>query len=268
MKKSTILKFLRQFRLLYFADWLRFQIQKVRVRSTNREFRKKYPTVTLPPDYLLYETFQLNYFKYYVESKDTASELRDYFSKYIELSNAKILDWGCGPGRVIRHMPEVFGKDCELYATDYNPVSIRWCSENISGIHFNLNSLEAKLPYDDNFFDALYGLSIFTHLSLPMHFDWYKELRRVTKPGGIMLFTTHGDSFKVKLTDGELSQYNKGELVERGKAKEGHRIYIAFHPLAFMKKLFSEDTILEHKVEYPEKGKWLPQDVWIVRKNG
>lgn len=268
MKKSTILKILRQLRILYYVDWLRFCVQKIKIRNTNKTFKDKFPNVPLPPDYILYETFQLNYFKYYVESRETAEELRDYFANYIDLKTVRILDWGCGPGRLIRHMPEVMGDGCELYGTDYNATSIEWCISNLQGIHFNLNTLEAKLPYNDNFFDALYGISIFTHLSHPMHLAWYNELRRVTRPGGIMLFTTHGDNFKVKLTDEELVKYSEGKLVERSKAKEGHRIYIAFHPESYMKELFRKDSILEHIVGVPEKGKWLPQDIWIVRKEG
>ena len=45
-----------------------------------------------------------------------------------------------------------------------------------------------------------------------------------------MFLITQGDNFKVKLTDLELTKYKKNELVVRGKVKEGHRTYSAFHP--------------------------------------
>ena len=45
-----------------------------------------------------------------------------------------------------------------------------------------------------------------------------------------MFLTTQGDNFRVKLTDLELNKYNNDELVVRGKVKEGHRTYSAFHP--------------------------------------
>ena len=140
-----------------------------------------------------------------------------YFSKYIELKNIKILDWGCGPGRIIRHLPGIIGNGCEYFGTDYNSKSIKWCSQNLTGIIFNNNSLKAELPYDNDFFSAIYGISIFTHISEQLHFDWYNELYRVLKPNGIMLLTTQGDNFKVKLTGKELDKYNNGKLVSRGK---------------------------------------------------
>lgn len=266
MKKAYISTLLRQVGLIYLTDWIRYFLQKLRNRKINKEFKKSFPNVKLPPDYLIYESFQINYHKYYTESKDTAIWIKDHFAKHITLKNKKILDWGCGPGRVIRHLPEVIGNDCEFYGTDYNERSIEWCSRNLSEIHFNKNSLEALLPYSNNFFDAIYGISILTHLSKQLHYDWYKELYRILKPGGILFLTTQGDNFKVKLTADELEKYNKNELIIRGKVKEGHRTYSAFQPKDFMLKLFNNATVLEHIISEPEKGKWLPQDGWIIKK--
>jgi hypothetical protein len=81
-----------------------------------------------------------------------------------------------------------------------------------------------------------------------------------------MFLTTQGDNFKVKLTDLELKKYHNDKLVVRGKVKEGHRTFSAFHPHGFMRKLFSNVDILEHIETKPEKGKWLPQDIWIIKK--
>ncbi len=266
MKKGQLSNLLRRFRLIYLTDWLRFYVQRIQNRNINSKFRKDHPEVKLPPDYLIYESFTLNYQKYYTESIDTAQWLASHFSKHIVLTNIKILDWGCGPARIIRHLPTVIGNGCEYYGTDYNQQTIEWCLKNIPGIHFNNNSLEAKLPYPDNFFDVIYGISIFTHLSESMHYEWYNELCRVLKTGGIMFLTSQGDNFRIKLTDNELATYNQNKLVVRGKVKEGHRTFSAFQPKGFMKHLFAGVEILEHIETMPEKGKGLPQDIWIIRK--
>ena len=163
-------------------------------------------------------------------------------------------------------MPETIGNGCEYYGTDYNAKSIDWCSKNLSGIHFNLNSLNAELPYADNFFDVIYGISIFTHLSEKLHFDWFKELYRTLKPGGILFLTTQGTNFIGKLTSGELEIFQNGDLVVRGNVKEGHRTYSAFQPKKFIQKLFENCMIEEHIEPEPESGKGIPQDIWIVRK--
>ena len=266
MKKGQISNLLRKLGMIYFTDRIRFYIQKFKNKKENREFKSNNPDVTLPPDYLIYESFQINYRKYYTESFETAKKLTGHFKKHINLKEKRILDWGCGPGRIIQHLPTVIGNGCEYFGTDYNKRSIDWCSQNLPDIEFNNNTLEAKLPYSDNFFDVICGISIFTHLSEQLHFDWYNELFRILKPSGIMYLTTQGDNFKVKLTKNELNKYKDNKLIVRGKVKEGHRTFSAFHPKDFMKKLFDNAKILEHIESKPEKGKWLPQDIWIIRK--
>lgn len=266
MNKRVISAVLRSLKLLYFADLIRFRLEKFKKRKVNFTFRKNNPEVLLPPDYLMYESFQLDYRKYYTESIESAEWLVEYLSKYKKPDHLKILDWGCGPGRVVRHLPKVLGNSCEYFGTDYNEESIRWCSENLDNINFNLNTLEANLPYPDDFFDFIYGISIFTHLSEEMHYSWTKELFRILKQDGLLFLTTQGDNFKIKLTYSELEKFEKGELVVRGKVKEGHRTYSAFQPEGFMKKLFQNEKILEYVKQKPLKGQYLPQDIWIVKK--
>ncbi|MBK7338689.1 MAG: class I SAM-dependent methyltransferase [Saprospirales bacterium] len=267
MNKGNISNLLRQAGLIFLVDRLRYYVQRFKNRKINGDFKRRRPDVVLPPDYLIYESFQINYQKYFEDGADTAKWLAGHVAKHTELKDKKILDWGCGPGRVIRHLPEVIGNGCSFYGTDYNERSIDWCSKNLPGIHFHKNSLQAQLPYPDGFFDLIYGISIFTHLSEPLHHDWYAELHRILSPGGILFLTTQGDNFKDKLTEAELAKYHKGELITRGKVKEGHRTYSAFHPKEFMLRLFQNSQILEHIVAKPERGKYPPQDVWILRKN-
>lgn len=267
MNKTKLSNFMRQTGLLPFADRVRFYLEKYQNRRENNKFIKKNPRVKLPPDYLIYESFQLNYRKYYAESRETAEWLAMLLQRHVKLNNLKILDWGCGPGRVIRHLPNVFGNENDFYGTDYNEKSIDWCSKNLPQISFNQNSLEANLSYENDFFDIIYGISIFTHLSERMHYRWIDELKRVLKPEGILLVTTQGTNFKVKLTSNELSRFDSGRLVIRGNVKEGHRTYSAFQPPSFMKKLFAEFKILEHIERNPDMEGYLPQDVWIIQKS-
>lgn len=265
MKKQGISSFLRKIRVLHLADRVRFYVQKFKNRKVNRAFKKQHPDVVLPPDYLIYESFQINYHKYYVQSREGAQHLVDLFGKHIELKDKKILDWGCGPARILRHLPELVGNGCSYYGTDYNARTIEWCKGHLPGINFNANTLEAKLPYDDNFFDVIYGISIFTHLSEELHHEWYAELYRILKPGGIIMLTTQGDIFKAKMTPVELELYNQGALVVRGQVTEGHRIFSAFQPKEFMNSLFANATVVAH-IEQPVVDGWYPQDKWIVRK--
>ncbi|WP_231433810.1 class I SAM-dependent methyltransferase [Chryseobacterium sp. Leaf313] len=130
---------------------------------------------------------------------------------------------------------------------------------------FNLNTLDAILPYEDSFFDFVYGISIFTHLSEKMHFEWRSELSRIIKKDGILILTMQGNMFKTILTESEIKNFEADKLVVRGNVKEGHRTYSAFHPDQFMKNLFEEFEVMEHQKSYIDNGK-PQQDVWVLRK--
>ncbi|ALR29481.1 methyltransferase type 11 [Chryseobacterium sp. IHB B 17019] len=262
--RATVSKFLRQSKLLFIADKLRFYIQKFKNQDKNKSFQSKHPEFIFPPDYLMYESFNINYESYYKSGKAAAEKFINIFKKYNSTEQARILDWGCGPARVVRHIPEVL-PDSSVFGTDYNQNSIEWNKKNIKNVDFNLNGLSAKLPYEDNFFDFIYGISIFTHLSEQLHYDWKNELTRVLKKDGILLLSLQGNLFKTILTDDEIKVFEKGNIVVRGNVKEGHRTYSAFHPEDFVKKLFSDYEILEHIDSFINNGK-PEQDIWILKK--
>jgi SAM-dependent methyltransferase len=264
MLKKSISTFLRRIHLLYSIDYLVYGYKKVKNYQANKRFTRLHPEVVLPPDYLIYESFQLDYHKYYTDSVETAQWLTGIFRKHSHLYNMNILDWGCGPARIIRHLPSLIGSSCLFFGTDYNPRTIKWCQKNIPGVTFSVNFLAPPLEFNQDFFHIIYGISIFTHLSEPMHEKWIDELSRILVPGGVLVITTQGASFRSKLTSSELIDFDKGDLVVRGKVREGHRTFSAFQPKEYMEKLLVGFETLE--LVEGELGGRPQQDVWIVRK--
>ena len=49
------------------------------------------------------------------------------------------------------------------------------------------------LPYSDEAFDVIYCISVFTHLDDAHTRAWLRELKRVLRPGGVLLLTIHGE---------------------------------------------------------------------------
>jgi SAM-dependent methyltransferase len=258
--KQKITGILRRAGLMQLSDYFRYIWLRRKNRAANNSFRKQYPDVAFPPDYMMYESFQLDYERYYINGRKTAEWLVGLIRRHKELNGASILDWGCGPARVIRHMPDLI-KDGSFYGTDYNRASIAWCSANFTDIYFHSNDLMPGLVYEKEMFDLIYGISIFTHLSQEAHEAWLNELIRVLKPGGILFLTLHGLSFRNKLTPKEQQQFDDDQLVVRGNVTEGHRTFTAFHPEKWVRIWTLSLTVLE---QIP--GAEGEQDVWLLKK--
>jgi SAM-dependent methyltransferase len=114
---------------------------------------------------------------------------------YIRLTEtSKVLDFGCGCGRVLRHYRQLCHSG-QFWGSDIDPEAIAWCSENLSPYGtFVVNPSWPPLLFASDYFDFIFSISIFTHLPEAMHLAWLQELQRVTKPGGYLLLTTHGES--------------------------------------------------------------------------
>jgi SAM-dependent methyltransferase len=106
-------------------------------------------------------------------------------------SKLRVLDWGCGCGRLARHWSKD-GTDVELFGCDINPTLVDWCKDNLKFGKFSVSHLDPPLEFEDNFFDLLYGVSVFTHLTFQEHYRWMCEIWRVLKPGGVAVLTAHG----------------------------------------------------------------------------
>jgi SAM-dependent methyltransferase len=173
-----------------------------------------------------------------------------------------ILDFGCGCGRVIRHLRHL---PAELHGCDTNPIAVEWCDENLPFGRFAVNGLESPLDYADESLDLIYALSVFTHLPLELQSRWMNELRRVLKPGGVLLVSLHGDAMLGKLTRAERTDYRRGQLVVRVSALAGTNHCAAFHPPAFVRSVLAAGfDVLEMMPEGATGNP--PQDAWLLRK--
>ena len=256
---------IRKLGLMQAFDRFYFFWNRIRFSGRNKKFLKENPDIQLPPDYMLYEAFRLNYQSYFEDGRDTAYWIVELFSEFTMVTGKDILEWGCGPARIIRHLPSIISGG-HIYGSDYNVETIEWCREHISDVEFSINGLNPPLDYTPDKFDLIYALSVFTHLSAESHFKWLDEIRRVMRNQGIFVFTTQGDAFEFKLTPTEKKTYGSGHLVERSNVKEGHRSYSAFQPLGFMEKMLGDEWKVLKFIP-GSMQQWGPeQDTWIIQK--
>jgi SAM-dependent methyltransferase len=159
-------------------------------------------------------------------------------------SDAEVLDFGVGWGRIIRF----FLRDLpagQLYGVDIDPVILETCRE--IGVPGTLSQIapSGRLPYADGKFGAIYAYSVFSHLSEDAANHWLPEIARCLKPGGLFVFTTTTARFldmcraikEAGVTEGyqgvmarmfldpaaALASYRAGEFVYSGTGGKGVR---------------------------------------------
>jgi SAM-dependent methyltransferase len=264
--KQRVQRTLRALGLLAVADKVKYLMTVVRLYGKSRLFHSLNPGFAVPPKALAYDAYSAPDWDFYKKSgTETALYLSSIAQRYLPNdSSIRILEWGCGPARVIRHIHTAFGAKADVYGSDYNSETIRWCSQSIPGVQFSLNGLLPPLPFPEGMFDFIYSISVFTHLSELVIHEWIDELRRVTHSGSIVIITTNGDSFLSKLLPDELETYKSRGIVVRGNVEEGKRVFITCQSPAYLRDKFSAGfEVLESiSASFPHTN----QDTWILRK--
>ena len=100
----------------------------------------------------------------------------------------RILDFGCSSGRIIRWFVD-YTEHCEVWGVDINAREIIWCQQNLSPpFKFATVTTSPHLPFEDNYFDLIYCVSVFTHIA-DLADAWLLELKRITRPQGRLFIT-------------------------------------------------------------------------------
>jgi SAM-dependent methyltransferase len=267
--KFKIIGAVRALGLLKFADTCKFRLGQFKAQRRNAMFAREHPGFPTPPPHLAFDA--LNHVDWY-SYLDSGTRHAGIFARVIstqmpDQGPLDVLEWGCGPGRLIRHIPGLLGDRLRtVTGADYNKESIAWCRANLSGIEFRENALLPPLPFADASFDVVYNFSVFTHLSESVQLEWVAELVRVLRPGGLLICTTHGDAFRYLLANkAEQARFDAGDVVVQGNYEEGKKWYFAIHPDAFVtgKLLSGLDQVA--RVEKRDDETTL-QDVWVARK--
>ncbi len=122
---------------------------------------------------------------------------RDVVMKLLgNLSGKKVLDLGCGTGRLIGHLLEL---GATVVACDVSEEMMKIAKRKFNRVEFFLADAE-ELPFENSSFDLVIASFLVVHLQNPSFA--FKEVYRVLKPDGVFILTNINQRKAPKLKAG------------------------------------------------------------------
>jgi SAM-dependent methyltransferase len=138
-------------------------------------------------------------YKYYniFEPHKDMIDVAKIFSKH---KVKTILDLGCGAGRNLFFLAK---NGYNTYGMDYSIEGVKLLNSKLKSLKIKSNIIQGsfydKLPYKDNFFDAIISVQSLQHGKEAQIKSAVKEMLRVLKPNGLIFITLAGRISKGKV---------------------------------------------------------------------
>lgn len=147
---------------------------------------------TPPPELMLRVTGSPEAGFFLADGLRSYTEFLDAFAGYRPPGSlTRMLDWGCGCGRLARLFLRAH-PGLEVHGCDIDAEAVGWCRSHLDGGRFLSVDPLPPTPYEDRTFDLVIGYSVLSHLLPDAQLAWLAEIRRILSPGGLFLASVHG----------------------------------------------------------------------------
>jgi len=214
--------------------------------------------------------------------EQVGKEFSNYFIEFARLKkNAKVLDVGCGVGRIAVPLTSYLNEGGSYCGIDIVESGINWCNERIAtkysnfkfihsdilNKHYNKNgnipAHEYKFPFANETFDLVFLISVFTHM-FPQDIENYmREISRVLKHKGNCLIT-----FFLINNESKRLMKNPGSILNFKFHDDGYFWYkeadpeaaIAFEEEYIVTLFKSNGMTIDNSIHY---GSWCGRDDYL-----
>lgn len=114
----------------------------------------------------------------------------------------RLLDWGCGAGRLAVGVKHLLGHVADYHGVDVQPELLAWAQENLAGEHFRFTLVDQHnarynpdgqatydIPAEPDSVDVLYSYSVFSHMLTDDVAGYAATIARILAPEGRALMT-------------------------------------------------------------------------------
>lgn len=166
------------------------------------------------------------YGKVFTKPQENTPKIVELFKKK---GVKKVLDLGCGSGR---HTVYLAKHGFKVYGIDIAPTGIKiakeWLKKEKLKANLKIGDIYKKLPYHDNFFDAIISTHTIHHNRIENIRKLIKEIKRILKPKGLIFITVRKELKAKEWKKGKIviHKYKINQKIKKTKYKViGFRIY-------------------------------------------
>lgn len=140
----------------------------------------------------------------FIENIFFFGRLEQFWEKLIEKAqispNDRIIDIGCGSGRMVIKVSEQLGMNGEIIGLEPSKHLIKECNklEKKDNVKF-MEGIMESVPFPDNSFDIVLSSLAIHHVPKDDKQKAFKEFNRILKKGGRLLIMDHGKPYNKML---------------------------------------------------------------------
>lgn len=116
-----------------------------------------------------------------------------------ELRSARVLELGCGAGRITRHLIDLADS---VVGIDVSPAMIEYCKRRVGRAAFLVSDLRDLSAHDDASFQVVVaGANVLDAVSHEDRINALRDIRRTLVPGGLLYFSSHNRNSSAALAE-------------------------------------------------------------------
>jgi SAM-dependent methyltransferase len=149
----------------------------------------------------------------------------------------RILDFGAGIGASVapirRHFPQA-----QLTCVDVSVASLRIAAQRFPGAADYVAFDGSRLPFSDGSFDCVFSACVFHHIEPGLHIGLLSELRRVLRPGGLIMIFEHNPLNPLTVRAVRTCPFDENAILMHADTLKGRLVQAGFTGAAARFRLF------------------------------